>query len=84
MMTSSFADELGLRGIRVNAICPGIMSTQMNILDDPMIGTEQREGYLMMIPARRWGEVSDVADTFGCRGRPIDRPTGQKYDTTNR
>ena len=62
MMTASFADELGPHGIRVNAVCPGIMNTQMNIVDDPMIGTELGESYLPTIPARRWGEASDVAD----------------------
>lgn len=63
MMTNSFADELGPMGIRVNNICPGIMRTEMNIQDDPVIGTETGEGYLDMIPARRWGEPEEVADT---------------------
>jgi NAD(P)-dependent dehydrogenase (short-subunit alcohol dehydrogenase family) len=38
------------------------MRTQMNVVDDPVIGTEVGEGYLDMIPARRWGEPSEVAD----------------------
>ena len=62
MLTFSLADELGPLGIRVNNVNPGIMRTQMNIEDDPVIGTETGEGYLDLIPARRWGEPDDVAD----------------------
>ena len=61
-MTYALADELGPHGIRVNALHPGIMNTQMNIADDPVIGTPEGEQYLSMIPLRRWGEASDVAD----------------------
>lgn len=62
LLTLSLADELGPMGIRVNNVNPGIMRTQMNIEDDPVIGTETGEGYLDMIPARRWGETEEVAD----------------------
>lgn len=62
LLTYSMADELGPMGIRVNNVNPGIMRTQMNIEDDPVIGTETGEGYLDMIPARRWGETEEVAD----------------------
>ena len=62
LLTFSLADELGPMGIRVNNVNPGIMRTQMNIEDDPVIGTETGEGYLDMIPARRWGEPEEVAD----------------------
>lgn len=62
LLTYALADELGPMGIRVNNVNPGIMRTQMNIEDDPVIGTETGEGYLDMIPARRWGETEEVAD----------------------
>lgn len=62
LLTYSLADELGPMGIRVNNVNPGIMRTQMNIVDDPVIGTETGEGYLDMIPARRWGEPEEVAN----------------------
>jgi NAD(P)-dependent dehydrogenase (short-subunit alcohol dehydrogenase family) len=62
LLTLALADELGPLGIRVNNVNPGIMRTQMNVVDDPVIGTEVGEGYLDMIPARRWGEPSEVAD----------------------
>lgn len=63
LMTCAFADELGPLGIRVNTVSPGIMRTAMNITDDPLIGTSVGEGYLGLIPARRWGEPEEVADT---------------------
>ena len=62
MLTASLADELGPLGIRVNSVSPGIMRTLMNVEDDPVIGTETGEGYLDLIPARRWGEPGEVAD----------------------
>ncbi len=61
-MTYALADELGPSGIRVNAIHPGIIETQMNIADDPLIGTEMGDFYMNLIPLRRWGQPSDVAD----------------------
>ncbi len=61
LMTHALADELGPKGIRVNALHPGIINTQMNIADDPVIGTEMGETYLDMIPLRRWGEPEEVA-----------------------
>ena len=62
LLTYAIADELGPMGIRVNNVNPGIMRTQMNVEDDPVIGTETGEGYLDMIPARRWGEPDEVAN----------------------
>ena len=62
LMSLALADELGPHGIRVNNVNPGIMRTQMNVVDDPVIGTTTGERYLDMIPARRWGEPSEVAD----------------------
>ena len=63
LLTYSLADELGPMGIRVNNVNPGIMRTQMNVEDDPVIGTDTGDGYLDIIPARRWGEPEEVADT---------------------
>jgi NAD(P)-dependent dehydrogenase (short-subunit alcohol dehydrogenase family) len=60
-MTMALADELGPLGIRVNALHPGIIETQMNIADDPIIGTTTGDMYLDMIPLRRWGQPDEVA-----------------------
>jgi NAD(P)-dependent dehydrogenase (short-subunit alcohol dehydrogenase family) len=62
LLSNALADELGPHGIRVNSVAPGIIRTQMNVIDDPVIGTTTGEGYLDVIPARRWGEPSEVAD----------------------
>ena len=62
LLSYALADELGPHGIRVNVVAPGIMNTQMNVVDDQVIGTELGESYLPMIPARRWGTAGDVAD----------------------
>ena len=62
-MTYALADELGPHGIRVNALHPGIIETQMNLTDDPLIGTQEGDHYLGLIPLRRWGQPLEVADT---------------------
>ena len=62
LLTSSLADELGPSGIRVVSICPGIIDTHMNVVDDPLIGTSTGERYLEQIPLRRWGGVEEVAE----------------------
>ena len=62
LMSLALAEELGPHGIRVIKVNPGIMRTQMKVVDDPVIGTPTGEGYLDMIPARRWVEPSEVAD----------------------
>lgn len=58
-MTRSAALELGVDGIRVNSIHPGI-------IDTPMVNTEEfahvdRAAYLSAIPAGRIGQPRDVA-----------------------
>jgi NAD(P)-dependent dehydrogenase (short-subunit alcohol dehydrogenase family) len=60
LLSYALADELGPQGIRVVCVAPGIMATQMNVVDDPVIGTAQGESYLPMIPARRWGTPEEV------------------------
>lgn len=61
-MTYALADELGPLGIRVNAIHPGIIETHMNTHDDPLIGTQTGDFYQSLIPQRRWGQPSEVAE----------------------
>ena len=56
--TKSVAKELAARGIRVNAIAPGFIETDMT----DAIPEKLREGMLETIPLRRGGKAEDVAN----------------------
>lgn len=56
-LTKSLAQEMGGRGITVNAVSPGFVQTDMTgVLSD-----EMREKLLTNIPLRRMGDPKDVA-----------------------
>ncbi|HET8575687.1 MAG TPA: 3-oxoacyl-ACP reductase FabG [Methylomirabilota bacterium] len=57
--TRSVAREVGSRGIRVNAICPGFIDTPMTEAVSPLM----RAAVLARTPLGRWGEPRDVAAT---------------------
>lgn len=61
LFTKSLAADLGKYGIRVNAICPGVIETAMtqDILSDKKI----KRGMLAKIPLSRIGKPRDIA---GC------------------
>ena len=56
--TKSIAMELGSRNIRVNAIAPGFIETEMT----GRLPEEYRKAWVEKIPLRRPGSPSDVAD----------------------
>jgi len=56
--TKSIAQELGSRGIRVNAIAPGFIATPMT----DKLPEDVRKGWVQTIPLRREGQPEDVAD----------------------
>ena len=55
--TKSLAKEVGSRGVRVNAVAPGFIDTDMTQAVDEKI----RENWISQIPLRRAGTVDDVA-----------------------
>lgn len=57
-LTKSAAKELALRNIRVNAVAPGFISTDMT----DSLSPEIHELYLKQIPLNRFGSAQDVAD----------------------
>lgn len=59
-MTKSLARELGKDGIRVNAVAPGIIATDMvKALDSNMI-----QAMAKGVPVQRLGEPEDIANAF--------------------
>jgi 3-oxoacyl-[acyl-carrier protein] reductase len=56
-LTKSLAQEMGSRGITVNAIAPGFIETEMT----GVLAPELREKMLAHIPVRRMGQGADVA-----------------------
>ncbi len=57
-LTKSFAKELAKRNIRVNAIAPGFIETEMT----KVLNEKVREAVLENIPQKRFGEPSEVAE----------------------
>ena len=57
-MTKAFANEWGSRGVRVNAIAPGYIKTDMTVALQQDEASYQ--GILDRIPEGRWGEVDDL------------------------
>ena len=57
-MVQSLSRELAPMGIRVNAVAPGFVETEM--LDH--IPQEQREGYLKSVPMGRFAKPEEIGD----------------------
>jgi NAD(P)-dependent dehydrogenase (short-subunit alcohol dehydrogenase family) len=58
-LTKSLAVEWSSRGVRVNAIAPGVFRTALNqkLLDE----TERGREFLLRTPMRRFGDVAELA-----------------------
>jgi NAD(P)-dependent dehydrogenase (short-subunit alcohol dehydrogenase family) len=61
-MTKTWALELGIRGITVNAVAPGPIETEMYRKNNPL-SPQQMTDFLARIPVRRLGTPEDVANT---------------------
>lgn len=73
-MTATMAKELAPYGIRVNAVAPGFIATDM--IDD--IPEEKKEEYLKDIPLKRFGTVEEVANVVAMlAGEASSYITGQ-------
>ncbi|MCT2042043.1 3-oxoacyl-[acyl-carrier-protein] reductase [Pseudoclavibacter alba] len=58
-MARSITRELGSRGITANVVAPGFIETDMTAA----LPEETQKEYLSAIPAGRFGEVADIANT---------------------
>ena len=58
-LAKSVAQEMGMKGIRANAIAPGVIETAMTA----QLPDEIREQWKQKIPLRRGGTVEDIANT---------------------
>lgn len=56
-MGKSLAKELGARGVRVNAVAPGFIETDMT----GVLSAEVKDNFAKQIPLRRVGQSEDVA-----------------------
>ncbi|KMP70351.1 SDR family oxidoreductase [Bacillus wiedmannii] len=62
-LTHTSAQQLGARGITVNAILPGIINTEMNA---ETLGNKDGQKYAVGLSTfNRWGEPNDIADIVG-------------------
>ena len=69
--TKSLAKELGSRNIRVNAVAPGFIKTDMT---KDLANTEE---YAKLIPLKRMGEAEDIAKAVKFLALDADYVTGQ-------
>ncbi len=73
-LTKSLAKEFGSRGIRVNAVAPGFIETEMT----DSLPEEVKNHYLGQIPLNRFGQAEDVANTcLFLAGEEANYITGQ-------
>ena len=61
-LTKSAALEYASRGIRINAICPGLIETPMAETMRASGQTEALEGMLKLVPIGRYGRPEEIAD----------------------
>ncbi|RMD73791.1 MAG: 3-oxoacyl-ACP reductase FabG [Bacteroidetes bacterium] len=76
--TRAMAKELGPQGIRVNAVCPGLIGTTFH---DTFTPDEVRKMVVEKTPLRREGRPEDVANVVAClASEEADFITGANID----
>ncbi|WP_379152475.1 SDR family oxidoreductase [Paenibacillus sp. sgz5001063] len=81
VLTLSLANQLGPRGITINAIAPGFVATDMNA--DMLQNEESREFGANFSIFGRWGEPKDIADIAAFLASPDSSwITGQVIDAS--
>ena len=76
--TRSLAKELGPSGIRVNAVCPGLIATTFH---DKFTANDVREKVVLATPLRREGTSEDVANLVAfLASEEASFITGVNYD----
>jgi NAD(P)-dependent dehydrogenase (short-subunit alcohol dehydrogenase family) len=69
-LTETLAVDLGPRGIRVNAVAPGLIRTPLTAKAQ----ADEREAWIRShTPLGRWGEPEDIADVVGFLASPASR-----------
>jgi NAD(P)-dependent dehydrogenase (short-subunit alcohol dehydrogenase family) len=62
LLTYALADRLGPDGIRVNALHPGAVESEMTRKDSCVVGTDRSDAFRGTIPMQRFGRPEEVAD----------------------
>ncbi len=69
-LTETLAVDLGPRGIRVNAVAPGLIRTPLTARAQ----VDERDAWIRShTPLGRWGEPEDIADVVGFLASPASR-----------
>ena len=58
-LTKTLAKELGSKGVTANVVSPGYIETDMT----GALAADLKEGVIKTIPARRFGQPEEIADT---------------------
>jgi NAD(P)-dependent dehydrogenase (short-subunit alcohol dehydrogenase family) len=68
-LTSTLASEWGGRGVRVNAVCPGWIKTEMDV-EDQATGAYTDEDIVNQVPMARFAAPDDVAQAVAFLADP--------------
>jgi L-rhamnose 1-dehydrogenase len=69
LMAKSFADAFGPAGIRVNAVCPGVIETHL-VKSSPAVGAVTAQ-LVSRAPLRRLGQPSEIGDVVAWLGSDL-------------